>query len=86
MPSASSHAILACLKQKSLVDDKIKGRHGNRDFFSLRCGDHGEKHEGNIEEGNGMKRGLVRDGEGRLGGGSENETCRILKTCDGERE
>lgn len=34
-PSASSHAILECLKQKLLVDGKIKGRHGNRDFFLL---------------------------------------------------
>lgn len=34
MPSASPHAILECLKQKSLVDDKIKCRHGNREFFS----------------------------------------------------
>lgn len=52
MPPASSH-YPACLKQKLPVDDKMKGRHGNRDFFfflSQKCGHHGEKREGNTEE------------------------------------
>lgn len=35
----------------------------------------GTKREGMAE----MKRELVRDREGQLEGGSENETCRILK-------
>lgn len=55
MPLASWRAILECLKQKSPVDDKIKGRHGNRDFFYFpeMWPPWGKKHKGKTKEGNG---------------------------------
>lgn len=63
---ASSHAVLEHFKQKSLVDDKIKGRHGNRDFFfsPWDLATMGEKHEGNTEEGDGSDEERVKSGIG----------------------
>lgn len=75
VPSASSSAILECIKQTLPVDDKIKGRHGNRFFFflspTLRCSHHGGGrggHEANAEEkGMGeMKRETERRGESQV--------------------